>query len=80
MAIILDINYPKLKDAVWGHGKAIAKRLNINPIQFSKKLNRKAVLRIEEFNTIMIDLGLNAKDFISFTEVDSEEEVEGCAA
>ena len=72
MAVTMEINLMVLRDDLHGRGKIMAKKMGITPVQLSKKIRGKALMRIEELNMISRFLGRDVRDYLIWHDDDSE--------
>ena len=60
----LEIDFEKLRGAIWGRRSDVASYLGIQPESLSRKLHAERRLTIEELNKIAEALGRDATEFV----------------
>ena len=61
------VDYEALHEASWGKGKELADYLGCHKMTFSRKITGQFIIRISEINKIAEYLGVNADEFIYFS-------------
>ena len=70
---IMEIDFEKLKGALWGKQPAVATKLGVHPNTLNRKINQKRRLTIDDLNKIAMALRRDTSDFIMEIEVEDEE-------
>ena len=79
MAILFQVDLEKLRRATWGHGEMLTQALSTTKRSLSRKLNKRQPILIDEINTIIDTLNLDARDFVYFIDQDKKAEIKSAA-
>lgn len=66
---LLQINQPKLKQAIWGQRNNIANLLGVHPVSVSRKIHGKQSLTLDELNLLAQYLNQSTMNFIYEVEI-----------
>lgn len=75
MAIEFSVDLNKIRREVWGKRDQVADALNLAKNTVSRKLNQRIPISIDEINTIIRVLNLDARDFVYFIDHEKKAEI-----
>ena len=79
MAITMKIDLLRLRDDLHGRGKIVAQKMGITPVQLSKKVRGRALMRIEDLNAIVRFLDRDVREYLIWNEDDKKSENKNAA-
>ena len=79
MAVTMKINLVRLRDDLHGRGKIVAEKMGMTPVQLSKKVRGKALMRIEDLNKIARFLDRDVREYLVWNEERAEKATSAAA-
>lgn len=71
----MEIDFEKLKGAVWGKQPEIATKLGVHVNTLNRKINQRGRLHLDDLNKIAVALGRNTSEFITEVEINDAKEI-----